>query len=212
MAGASFPISIGNIYVNETYGNTHEYLTLGANGNIISTTLPSYYYVYLLTLSLPVNLAKCGIDINASIYDLVTMGSESLSYFYNLTSNNGLNCAQLMSNPNITGISLTVVPSNLVISQNTPQNPNNGAYYVYNATTIIYDLWVTPTPTTSYYMPITTSYNIELLNMYNVVPPQYREKFFLSGFAPTASAYAIIQLPNGTYYLVYLGLMSVSGG
>ncbi|GAB6947014.1 hypothetical protein JCM16161A_11440 [Vulcanisaeta sp. JCM 16161] len=212
MAGASFPISIGNVDVIETYGNTHEYLTLSVNGNINTTKLPSYYYVYLLTLSLSLNPAKCGVDMNASIYDLVTMSGVSQSYFYNLTSNNGLNCTQLTTDPNITSVSLTMVPSNLLIQQSTPQNPNNGVYYVYNATTIIYDLWITPTPTTSYYMPITTSYNFELLNRYNVVPLQYRERFFLGAFAPTASAYAIIQLPNGTYYLVYLGLMSVTGG
>ncbi|WP_243677911.1 hypothetical protein [Vulcanisaeta distributa] len=212
IAGVSFPISIGNINVIETYGNTHEYLSLNINNNINYTQLPSYYYVYLLTLSLSLDPTRCGIDVNASIYDLVTMGGASLSYFYNLTSNNGLNCTQLMTNPNITSVSLVIVPSSLLIQQSTPQNPNNGVYYVYNATTIVYDLWVTQTPTTSYYMPITTSYNFELLNKYNVVPQQYRERFFLSGFAPTASAYAIIQLPNGTYYLVYLGLMSVAGG
>ncbi len=210
MAGATFPISIGNVNVIETYGNTHEYLSLSINGN--TTTLPSYYYVYLLTLSMSLNPARCGININASIYDLITMSSEALSYFYNLTSNNGLSCSKLMSNPNITSISLMMIPNNLLIEQSTPQNPNNGIYYVYNATTIVYDLWVTPTPTTAYYMPIRTSYNFALLDKYNVISPQYRERFFLSGFAPTASAYAIIQLPNGTYYLVYLGLMSAASG
>ncbi len=213
IASASFPMGIGNINVIETYGNTHEYLSLSINGNINTTQLPSYYYAYILTLSLSLDPARCGIDINASIYDLVTMSSTSLSYFYNLTSNNGLNCTQLMMNPNITSISLIIVPGSLLVRQSTPQNPNNNVvWYAYNATTIVYDLWVTPSPTTSYYMPITTSYNFELLNKYNMVPPQYRERFFLSGFAPTASAYAIIQLSNGTYYLVYLGLMSVAGG
>lgn len=212
VAGASFPISIGNVNAAETYGNTHEYLSLSVNGNTDITSLPSYYYVYLLTLSLSLDLAKCGIDVNASIYDLVTMSSVSLSYFYNLTSNDGLNCTQLMSLPNITSISLTMIPSNILLQQSTPQNPNNDVYYVYNATTIVYDLWVSPTPTTSYYIPITISYNFESIDKYNVVPQQYRERFFLSGFAPTASAYAIIQLPNGTYYLVYLGLMSVASG
>ncbi len=185
VAGASFPISIGNVNAAETYGNTHEYLSLSVNGNTDTTSLPSYYYVYLLTLSLSLDLAKCGIDVNASIYDLVTMSSVSLSYFYNLTSNDGLNCTQLMSLPNITSISLTMIPSNILLQQSTPQNPNNGVYYVYNATTIVYDLWVSPTPTTSYYIPITISYNFESIDKYNVVPKQYRERFFLRGFAPT---------------------------
>ncbi len=235
LAGATFPINIGNIYVNETYKSTYENLTLSVIGSNVIYKVSSklyngyhygYYYLYLLTLSLSFNPAMCGLNVSASIYNLVTMDSNSTPYgspyFYNLTKYNGLNCTQLtlnltsmaLSNPSITSISLVIVPGNLLIQQNTPQNPNNcyGVCYVYNATTIVYDLWVTQTPTTSYYMPITTSYNFELLNRYNVVPQQYRERFFLSGFAPTASAYAIIQLPNGTYYLVYLGLMSVAGG
>ena len=215
IAGATFPIDIGNIYVTEAFGSNHEHLLLSINGNTVnSTTLPSYYYVYLLTLSLSFNPAKCGININMTIYDLVTMSSSSNSTFYNLTKYNELNCSELTTNPNITGIDLVLSPGNLLLEQSTPSNPNpiNGYIYVYNATTIIYDLWISQTPTTTYYMPITITYNFALIDKYNIVPPQYRERFPISGLAPTASAYAIMQLPNGTYYLVYLGLMSVTSG
>jgi hypothetical protein len=138
--------------------------------------------------------------VNTTIYDFPTTLSNETSATYPLPCN--LIQGQIGYNITITGVSAT---------QYSP-NPENGVQYAYSTTSIIYDMWVSGTPTTTYYLPVYVSYSFDKLNAMNAVPQQYRERFGLGGFSPTASAFAVVQLGNGTYYLVYVGISSLAGG
>jgi hypothetical protein len=170
-----------------------------------STTLGQYSYLYLLSMDIGLNgtcttpSSSVYLVVNTTIYDFPTTLSNETSATYPLPCN--LIPGQISYNITIRRISVT----------QSSQNPENGALYTYNTTSIIYDMWVSGTPTTTYYLPVYVSYSFDKLNAMNAVPQQYRERFGLGGFSPTASAFAVVQL-NGTYYLVYVGISSLAGG
>lgn len=170
-----------------------------------SVTLGQYSYLYLLSMDIGLNgtcttpSSSVYLVVNTTIYDFPTTLSNETSTTYPLPCN--LIQGQIGYNITITGVSAT---------QYSP-NPQGYNYYVYNTTSIIYDMWVSGTPTTTYYLPVYVSYSFDKLNAMNAVPQQYRERFGLGGFSPTASAFAVVQL-NGTYYLVYVGISSLAGG
>jgi len=171
-----------------------------------STTLGQYSYLYLLSMDIGLNgtctttSSSVYLVVNTTIYDFPTTLSNETSATYPLPCN--LIPGQISYNITIRRISVT----------QSSQNPENGALYTYNTTSIIYDMWVSGTPTTTYYLPVYVSYSFDKLNAMNAVPQQYRERFRLGGFSPTASAFAVVQLGNGTYYLVYVGISSLAGG
>jgi len=171
-----------------------------------STTLGQYSYLYLLSMDIGLNgtcttpSSSVYLMVNTTIYDFPTTLSNETSATYPLPCN--LIQGQIGYNITITGVSVT----------QSSQNPENGVQYAYSTTSIIYDMWVSGTPTTTYYLPVYVSYSFDKLNAMNKVPWQYRERFGLGGFSPTASAFAVVQLGNGTYYLVYVGISSLAGG
>ncbi|WP_143701228.1 hypothetical protein [Vulcanisaeta thermophila] len=192
-------VNIGNIALVLTYGYSHEYLGLEVNNQLAQQIqLPTYYYTYLLSLHIQPEPLLCAITINATFYDYVTTTSYTLNYTYNLGNCNGAN-------------EMTLTFSGVTVSQETPSNPIGGVYYLYSMRSIIYDIWTTPTPTTNYYMPVYTNYSLTRIAQLNVVPPQYSMRIPTTQLIPTATAMGIVQLPNGTYYLVILELMSLGG-
>jgi hypothetical protein len=184
------------------------------NTNILAmTNLSSYYYSYLLKLSVTPNYAKCGLDIKSTMYNYVTTDSRTLSYIY------PLNVCNLFNQKNITSINFIVNASRIDVSQATPENspsgPNsvyNGVYYLYNTTSVLYDLYSVRNPSVTYYLPSFLNYSFSLINKLNVVPLQFRERLPTPEFSPTAEANYVIQLPNGSYYLIVIGLSSINNG
>jgi hypothetical protein len=174
-----------------------------------SVTLGQYSYLYLLSMDIGLkgicktSSSSVYLVVNTTIYDFPTTLSNETSATYPLPCDLIQN--QIGYNITITGVSVT---------QSSP-NPQCSSgycnYYVYNTTSIIYDMWVSGMPTTTYYLPVYVNYSFDELNAMNAVPQQYRERFGLGGFSPTASALAVVQL-NGTYYLVYVGISSLAGG
>jgi len=167
-----------------------------------SVTLGQYSYLYLLSMDIGLNgtcttpSSSVYLVVNTTIYDFPTTLSNETSTTYPLPCN--LIQGQIGYNITITGVSAT---------QYSP-NPQGYNYYVYNTTSIIYDMWVSGMPTTTYYLPVYVSYSFDKLNATSVV---HMERYRLGGFSPTASAFAVVQL-NGTYYLVYVGISSLAGG
>ena len=204
----SFPISstLSFYSSNETF--------MINNTNILAmTNLSSYYYSYLLKLSVTPNYAKCGLDIKSTMYNYVTTDSRTLSYIY------PLNVCNLFNQKNITSINFIVNASRIDVSQATPENspsgPNsvyNGVYYLYNTTSVLYDLYFVRNPSVTYYLPSFLNYSFSLINKLNVVPLQFRERLPTPEFSPTAEANYVIQLPNGSYYLIVIGLSSINNG
>ena len=195
------------------YGNGTEVVTTnittstGSRSN--STRLPQYYYLYLLSMDIGLNgICKTSskpvnLTVSTTIYDFPTTLSNETSTTYPLP-------CDLVKNQ--IGYNITITEINVTQSSPNPQCSSGYCnYYVYNTTSIIYDMWVSGTPTTTYYLPVYVSYSFDKLNAMNEVPWQYRERFGLGGFSPTASAFAVVQL-NGTYYLVYVGISSLAGG
>jgi len=188
------------------YGNGAEDITASAGLSSHSITLGQYSYLYLLSMDIGLNgtcttpSSSVNLTVSTTIYDFPTTLSNGTSVTYQLPCN--LIQGQIGYSITITGISVT---------QSSP-NPQCSSgycnYYVYNTTSIIYDMWVSGTPTTTYYLPVYVSYSFDKLSAMSRV---HMERFGLGGFSPTASAFAVVQL-NGTYYLVYVGISSLAGG
>ncbi|PLC67720.1 hypothetical protein B7L70_07115 [Vulcanisaeta sp. EB80] len=188
------------------YGNGTEVVTTnittstGSRSN--STRLPQYYYLYLLSMDIGLNgICKTSskpvnLTVSTTIYDFPTTLSNETSTTYPLP-------CDLVQNQ--IGYNITITEINVTQSSPNPQGYN---YYVYNTTSIIYDMWVSGMPTTTYYLPVYVSYSFDKLSAMSVV---HMERYRLGGFSPTASAFAVVQL-NGTYYLVYVGISSLAGG
>jgi len=207
------------VLINLTYqGSGVENVTaiiVGSVGqNKSSVILKQYSYLYLLSMDIGLNgICKTSskpvnLTVSTTIYDFPTTLSNETSTTYPLPCDLVQN--QIGYNITITGINVTQHSINPQ-PQGCQYNNYYCNYYVYNTTSIIYDMWVSGMPTTTYYLPVYVSYSFDKLNAMNVVPQQYRERFGLGGFSPTASAFAVVQL-NGTYYLVYVGISSLAGG
>ena len=187
------------------HGNGAEDITASAGLSSHSITLGQYSYLYLLSMDIGLNgICKASsssvyLVVNTTIYDFPTTLSNETSATYELP-------CDLVQNQ----IGYDIAITRISVTQYSP-NPQNGNLYTYNTTSIIYDMWVSGMPTTTYYLPVYVSYSFDKLNAMNAVPQQYRERFGLGGFSPTASAFAVVQL-NGTYYLVYVGISSLAGG
>jgi hypothetical protein len=194
------------IFTTLTYhGSGVEDVTTSIGSSSGSATLGQYSYLYLLSMDIGLNgicttpSSSVYLVVNTTIYDFPTTLSNETSTTYELP-------CDLVQNQ----ISYDITIRRISVIQSS-QNPENGALYTYNTTSIIYDMWVSGMPTTTYYLPVYVSYSFDKLNAMNAVPQQYRERFGLGGFSPTASAFAVVQL-NGTYYLVYVGISSLAGG
>ncbi|WP_148224764.1 hypothetical protein [Vulcanisaeta moutnovskia] len=190
---------VGSIGVELLYGSNAERMyIIGSSGILNKTMLNQYSYLYLLDLGIEPTISNgvCYLNINVTLYDLVT------------TSNYNINASvPVGSCSNALGINVTI--GGISIAQQS-QNPQGNTNYTYNTTTIVYDLWFIGTPTTTQYMPIYVNYEFQRIDALNIIPPNYREKFAINGFSPTASAFAVVQLGNSSYYLVYIGLSSLS--
>jgi hypothetical protein len=191
-------------------GSGVENVTTSAGSSLNSITLGQYSYLYLLSMDIGLNgtcttpSSSVNLTVNTAIYDFPTTLSNKTSATYKLPCN----LIQGQISYNIIGYNIAI--TGISVTQRS-SNPQNGIQYTYNTTSIIYDMWVSGTPTTTYYLPVYVSYSFDKLNAMNKVPWQYRERFGLGGFSPTASAFAVVQL-NGTYYLVYVGISSLAGG
>jgi hypothetical protein len=185
------------------YGNGTEDVTTSVGSSPPnSVTLGQYSYLYLLSMDIGLN-GTCktsskpvNLTVSTTIYDFPTTLSNETSTTYPLP-------CDLVQNQ--IGYNITITEIN--VTQSSP-NPQNGVQYAYSTTSIIYDMWVSGTPTTTYYLPVYVSYSFDKLSAMSVV---HMERYRLGGFSPTASAFAVVQL-NGTYYLVYVGISSLAGG
>jgi hypothetical protein len=183
---------------------TEDVKTNAASPN--SVTLGQYYYLYLLSMDIGLNgtcktsSGSVYLVVNTTIYDFPTTLSNETSTTYPLP-------CDLVQNQ--IGYNITITEINVTQFSPNPQCSSGYCnYYVYNTTSIIYDMWVSGMPTTTYYLPVYVSYSFDKLNATSVV---HMERYRLGGFSPTASAFAVVQL-NGTYYLVYVGISSLAGG
>jgi hypothetical protein len=183
-------------------GSGVENVTTSAGSSPNSITLGQYSYLYLLSMDIGLNgtcttpSSSVYLVVNTTIYDFPTTLSNETSTTYPLP-------CDLVKNQ--IGYSITITEIN--VTQSSP-NPQNGVQYAYSTTSIIYDMWVSGMPTTTYYLPVYVSYSFDKLSAMSVV---HMERYRLGGFSPTASAFAVVQL-NGTYYLVYVGISSLAGG
>ncbi|MGC8596829.1 MAG: hypothetical protein ACP5NY_02810 [Thermocladium sp.] len=204
----SFPISS-----TLSFYSSNETFIINNTNVLAETNLSNYYYSYLMQLSVTPDYAKCGLNVKSTIYNYITTDSRTLNYIY------PLNVCNLFNQKNITSFSIIINVSKIEVSQATPENyyngPNsvyNGVYYLYYTTSILYDLYSVRNPSVTYYLPSFLNYSFSLINKLNVVPMQFRERLPTPEFSPTAEANYVIQLPNGSYYLVVIGLSGINNG
>jgi hypothetical protein len=189
------------VQVTYKYNQNNEAISLTVNGNQASL-LSNYTYLSgsLLTISSSLQACPGGFAINIT--------TSLLTYDY-LSGNNLPMLNSSYATPCITGVQLSQVSittqlNGISIQQASPYNP----YYLYSTTNVIYDLWMAPLPSTTYVNPVFINY--ECLS--NAVPSNYAYRFAELPFTPTAEAYTIVQLQNGSYYLALIALQSLSGG
>jgi hypothetical protein len=189
------------IQVTYTYNQNNENISLTVNGNQASL-LSNYTYLSgsLLTISSSLQACPGGFAINIT--------TSLLTYDY-LSGSNLPMLNSSYATPCITGVqpsqvSITTQLNGISIQQTSPYNP----YYLYNTTNVIYDLWIAPLPSTTYVNPVFINYECQD----NIVPLNYAYRFPALPFTPTAEAYTIVQLQNGSYYLVLIALQELSGG
>ncbi len=187
---------------NMSFTNTKEKLQLFiVNGSkyLLASNFSDYIYVYKVVISIDPSITQSingylvQINYIASIYDYVTGQAITEEKKYTTTFAN---------QPTV-----TVSLNGLNITQEVPANNYQPLQYMYNTTSIVYDVWASPQPVYSFVNPVTTSY--ACLN--NVIPFQYSLRYPALQFTPISSAYTVIQLPNGSYYLFDVSLGQVSG-
>ncbi|MGC9152113.1 MAG: hypothetical protein ACP5GY_00085 [Vulcanisaeta sp.] len=187
--------------IQYSYGQNSETIKLSV-GSSTPTSFTLNQYIYLsggLVKIMPMVLACQGgfeIAINASLYihDYLT-GSN-----YVLNNSYVTECIQAQ----LSEVTISMQLGNIVLFQTSPSI----SYILYNTTNIFYDLWVSPLPSTFFVNPVYVNYECA----YNLVPTQYRYRFPTLQFTPTAEAYTLVQLQNGSYYLVLIALQSLGGG
>ena len=183
-----------------TYGQNSESLSLSINSLANTKTINQYIYLSNGLIEVTPTVLACpggfeiAINMSLNVHDYLTGNNYVLNNSY-IT-----NCIQAQ----LSEVSISIQLSNLEISQSSPSTSN----ILYNTTNIIYDVWIAPQPSTSYVSPVYVDYRCT----YNLVPAQYRYRFLTLPFTPTAEAYTIVQLQNGSYYLVLIALQSLSGG
>ncbi len=219
-------LSIGVNYVVTVYNGTSSYSTtvpvglnltyysngtvnyaLYINGQLTYSANAPYAYLFRISLQPSATAGVCPggtslyftLSESVSIYDYVSMISEPISVLYQST------CLPLTYN-GIASASLEVSGnSGITLSLSSPSTP--GVYYAYNSIVRIFDLMATPPATSA--VVTGTYFNYAITS--NVIPPYYAYSIPGLPFTPTAGAYTIITLPNGTYYLIALEIQEVSG-
>ncbi len=186
--------------VEYTYSQNSETLSISIGSSTSAQPLNQYIYLSSGLIEITPTILACPggfeIAINATLYvhDYLT-GNNYINKSSYVTS-----CIQAQ----LSEVSISTKLGNIEISQESPLLN----YVLYNTTNTVYDLWVAPLPSTSYVNPVYVDYKC----MYNLVPTQYQYRFLALPFTPTAEAYTIVQLQNGSYYLVLVALQSLSGG
>ena len=197
------PVTLSLTY----YGNGIVNYTLYINGQLTYSSNESYVYLFMISLQPSVTPGVCpgGTSLyftfseSVSIYDYVSMTSRSMSGLYQSQ------CLPLTYS-GVASASITVSSSpGITISLTSPYTP--GVSYAYNSVIKIYDLMATPLATSA--VVTGTYFNYAITS--NVIPPNYAYSIPGLPFTPTAGAFTVITLPNGTYYLIALEIQEVSG-
>jgi hypothetical protein len=189
------------IQVTYMYNQNNENILLTVNGNQASL-LGNYTYLSGSLLTIMPSLQACpgGFAINITT-SLLTYDYLSGSNLPTLNSSYATPC---ITGVQLSQVSITTQLNGISIQQTSPYNP----YYLYSTTNVIYDLWIAPLPSTTYVNPVFINYGC----LSNTVPPNYAYRFAELPFTPTAEAYTIVQLQNGSYYLALIALQSLSRG
>jgi hypothetical protein len=198
IATTSIPIS-----VTYTYGSSHEYITLTVGSNT-ETASGTYVYLSSSRLIITPTTSSCsgGININVTVSLLIHNYLTGTNTLLQISSTQCILTS--MTQQGLLSIVPVVRLNRLSITQSSPSQYE----YVYNTVNTIYDLWVAPSTSVSYITPVYTNYAC----IDNVIPPQYAYRFPGIPFTPTAEAFTVVQLPNGSYYLVMIGLQRLGGG
>jgi len=188
------------VQVTYTYNQTNETILLTVNGNQAPLPLSNYIHLSGSLLTIMPSLKPC---LGGFVINITT---SLLTYDY-LSGSNLPTLNRNYTTPCITGVqpsqvSITMQLNGISIQQTSPKL--NNTTYLYNTTNVIYDLWIAPLPSTTYVNPVFINY--ECLSNYTY----YR--FPALPFTPTAEAYTVVQLQNGSYYLVLIALQELSGG
>jgi len=202
--GSSLTVAF-NVGITVTRGNTVLYsvtvpirviMTYNQDGTevINSTVVSNYVYLYLIRGGFSVNYTATANRFNVNYRVVIHDYLSDRDFIFS-----GTRYVGGVNQPWNLTMSL-----GLSITQSTPRNNA----ILYNTTTLIYDVWLAPAPSVSLVNPVSTSYSCTN----NVVPITYSYRFPTISFTPTAEAYTVIQLPNGTYYLLIIALQSLSHG
>ncbi|MGC9226116.1 hypothetical protein [Caldivirga sp.] len=198
---ASIPVVLSLTYYSDGTVNYSLYV----NGQSVYSGNGQYVYLFMVNLQPAVSPGVCSNGYSlyftlkelVDIYDYVSMTHKLISGLYQSQclplTYNGAASASIT----ITGVTLTL---------SSPSQP--GVNYAYNSTVKIYDLTTTPQATSA--VVTGTYFNYAITS--NVIPRNYAYSIPGLLFTPTAGAFTVITLPNGTYYLIALEIQEVSGG
>ena len=195
-------ISLALNYMYNAGGSGTLEIGLMFNGVKAAEINASYAYLFKVSIHSWLNTYLCPgglnlvVNVDASIYNYVTGDMHLIKASY---STGCLNTG----NTSYASMSLT----NLNVALNVPYPQPNYVYY-YNTSVVIYDAYVAPYAVSSSFAPYYMSYAI----VDNEIPAQYAYRIYGIPFNPTAGAYSIIIMPNGTYYLFALEVQELGGG
>ncbi|ABW02693.1 hypothetical protein [Caldivirga maquilingensis] len=190
------------------YGNGTVNYELYVNGQLAYDNNGPYVYLFMISLQPSVTPGVCSsgsslyytLNESVSMYDYVSMTSKSISGTYQSP------CLPLTYN-GVASASVAISSSSgITLGLNSSYTP--GVNYEYNSVVKIYDLVATPPATSAVVAGAYFNYAITS----NVIPQYYAYSIPGLPFTPTAGAFTVIVLPNGTYYLIALEIQEVSGG
>lgn len=189
------------------YGLNSMSILLYINGYLVNAlSNVSYSYLYRLTIDASSSASTCltnntsaavNVNVAVNMYNYVSGVEENVTGSYQL-------CSSLPYTPSA---STSIEVNGLTLSLTSPPYayPN---YYYYNTTEVIYDLLLSQPAYSTLILNTYVNYAV----IHNVIPSQYAYGVGGVGFTPTTGAYTIIELPNGTYYLLTLEIQSLGGG